>query len=353
MDGYGWTPLRPAKLMLPNVPGGHSHDAMSYGECAEGAPRYGDSHTSYCGTWLSTLNYARLGQRMWCFDPQSNVGEDWFLGVPLSSMTCYTQPWPVGGPFAPLLINPLDDLLGARRVVESTVHAAALQDPGVAYAGGVLRISGSIEPNGETRLRPFYIEERTQATADPSGLRTPTGSHRVELQNAAGEILVTGRFDPKMLHGHAPIRRYVFEGVVPWDPGTARIVVYRGDQIVAERLVSDSPPRVALLNPAGGEAFGSAGDLAVSWEGFDPDGDALSYWLQYSPDAGATWTTVFRGLTVTTHSMDLDRLPTTSTARVRVLASDGVRTAVAESPLFAVTGGAGVPSFSLTDLMPR
>jgi hypothetical protein len=353
MDGYGWTPLRPLKLMLPDVPGGHSHDAMSYGQCAEAAPRYGDSHTAYCGTWLSTLNYARLGQRMWCFDPQSNVGEDWFFGVPLSSMLCYSQPWPLGGPFAPLLINPLDDLLGSRHRTDPTVHAASLQDTASAYSSGALRISGSIEPNGEIRLRTFYIEERIQATADPSSPPRSTGSYRLELQNAAGEVLVAGRFDPKLLHSHTPIRRAVFEGVVPWDPATTRIVLYRGDQIVAERLVSEQPPRVALLNPAGGEVFGAAGDLVVTWEGFDPDGDAPSYWLQYSPDAGATWTTVFKGLTRTTHTLNLDRLPATTTARVRVLASDGVRTAVAESPLFAVAGGAGVPSLTLEDLMQR
>jgi len=72
------------------------------------------------------------------------------------------------------------------------------------------------------------------------------------------------------------------------------VVLLHQGSVLVERSVSASTPRVTLLSPDGGEAWRDAGDAAIAWTAEDADGDALSFWLQYSRDGGDTWATIQR-----------------------------------------------------------
>jgi hypothetical protein len=155
---------------------------------------------------------------------------------------------------------------------------------------------------------------------------TPSEDWVLALLDAQGRTLARHSFTPKEDSEPAPgedVKGLISESV-PWNEGTARVVLlYRG-AIVAEKVVSASAPRVRLLEPNGGESLGGA--TVVRWVGEDPDGDPLAYALQYSSDNGNSWQTVAVELRTTDFVVDLRELPGSDQALFRVIASDGVHT---------------------------
>jgi hypothetical protein len=93
---------------------------------------------------------------------------------------------------------------------------------------------------------------------------------------------------------------------------------------------------VEILSPAGGEAFTES--LPISWQGSDADaGDELRYAVRYSADDGATWETVATGLAGSSIVVtDTRPLAGSTTARVQVIASDGVNSGQATSAAFSL-----------------
>lgn len=84
-----------------------------------------------------------------------------------------------------------------------------------------------------------------------------------------------------------------------------------------------------VLRPLGGETI--SGDLVVDWEAADPDGDPLRYTVQYSPDLGSTWQTLATSHFTPTLTVSGDALAGSEQALIRVIANDGVNTAMAQT----------------------
>ena len=59
-------------------------------------------------------------------------------------------------------------------------------------------------------------------------------------------------------------------------------------------LPKNQQPKVALVNPKGGDSW--SGKKDVRWKGKDPDKDSLSYQVFYSSDGGAKWTLLDNGM---------------------------------------------------------
>ncbi|MCZ6794243.1 MAG: hypothetical protein O7J95_11590, partial [Planctomycetota bacterium] len=88
-------------------------------------------------------------------------------------------------------------------------------------------------------------------------------------------------------------------------------------------------PTVHVEFPNGGEVLD--GDrIPVSWSASDPDGDPLAFCVQYSPD-GQTWETVALDVRETSIELDAVNVSAGNQARVRVLATDGINSAVDDS----------------------
>ena len=103
-------------------------------------------------------------------------------------------------------------------------------------------------------------------------------------------------------------------------------------------------PTITLLSPNGGETL--QGDtLAISWAANDLNDDALTFYLQYSPDNGTTWHGVAENISDNHIDIDANILGSSSNQGLfRVWATDGVNTANDQSDTtFSVTISARPP----------
>jgi hypothetical protein len=196
-----------------------------------------------------------------------------------------------------------------------------------------LLCSGLIVDGLVTITRPFY-RFTSSAGNDDAG----EGSYTLELQDAGGAPLFTRYFDTVGDSEHPVEGSGYFRQVVPWQAGTARIVLKEGQTVLRITHVSANPPEVTLLSPNGGEFWPPYGEQTVTWTGSDADGDPLRYALVYSPD-GDTWKAIATNLVGESYTLDAGRLAGSETARLRVVASDGVNTSQDESDgTFTVEG---------------
>lgn len=153
---------------------------------------------------------------------------------------------------------------------------------------------------------------------------------------AGDAVLNTHSFTPEVLTDaeESPDQPAQFGELVQWAAGTTRVQLRRGAVVVDERAVSASPPSVSITAPAGG-SLGN-GPITVSWSASDPDGDALSYTLLHSNDGGATWRTIAADLAATSLVVQGAALPGGPQSKFRVVASDGVLSAFADSASFSL-----------------
>jgi len=192
--------------------------------------------------------------------------------------------------------------------------------------------SGSLEPDRVTIQNGFYRISMPADTHD----NTPTGPYLVELQDAAGKMLASRQIGPVVFNttdtGETiqQTSNYLgmFQMVLPWVEGTQTIVFkYNGIEI-SRRQASPASPLVSLTTPNGGENWRASGTQTISWQATDPDGDALAFTVQYSPDDGQTWTALVTNTNSNTLKVDLANIQGSQNARVRVVASDGLNTSI-------------------------
>jgi hypothetical protein len=209
-------------------------------------------------------------------------------------------------------------------------------------AGARLLASGVVYTDGQAVLDPFWVLTPTGSVENP-----PAGTrYCLEILGEGDSRLAGHCFDLSFTdHFGEPTDSAGFLVQLPYPAGARRVVLREGTQVLAERRVSPGAPAVAVLSPAGGEQWPGAGQATLRWAGSDPDGDALTYTVLYSPD-GVRWLPVGVDLTGTELTVDLGGLPGGSAARVRVMATDGVNTTVAESGAFGV-GRKGPQAFIL------
>lgn len=109
--------------------------------------------------------------------------------------------------------------------------------------------------------------------------------------------------------------------------------------VLAEVSRSANAPTVSVTAPAAGQVF-SGDEVTFLWTGSDLDGDALSYNVAYSQDGGTNYRAITGNYEATSLTIDRKWLAGSTTARVKVTALDGTRTASAESPIFTVSQNA-------------
>ena len=215
-------------------------------------------------------------------------------------------------------------------------RAAAEQD--------LLLVSGSIAPSGAGSFGRFARVTKSPPAAGPAG------EYAVEIQAASGSVLASQSFpvDLSILQGSSFLSGFPFVAQLPWTAGASRVVLRKGSQVLATRAVSAGVPTVRLSSPVGGESL--SGTATVAWSGSDPDGDALTYSVDFSADGGTTWLPLATRLATTTFAWNTAISPGTKAGRIRVVASDGVNegrdaspasfTVASKDPAVAVTSPA-------------
>lgn len=186
-------------------------------------------------------------------------------------------------------------------------------------------------------LAPIYqlVSRGPFADADPAG------AYAIEFQTASGASLAMHPFTPKAAvveadsvdAADAETAVQSFSLLLPL-PSTARRVVLRyGSTALDERVASPAAPTISIVAPTGGAI---SGETTIAWDAQDDDGDALQFALLYSPDEGVSWVPLALDLAGDSVTVDSAWWAGGEQARVRMVATDGFNTTLADSPPFSV-----------------
>ncbi|UCD41604.1 MAG: hypothetical protein JSV69_13705, partial [Chloroflexota bacterium] len=195
-----------------------------------------------------------------------------------------------------------------------------------------LMISGAIDlDTGQVEVSPFFVVP----DSTPLGPYT-SGEFAIVLRASNGAELARYWFTPPVPinEGYCYLaessqggNKINFLEMVPYHPQTARIEIEGpgGSGVLAGVESGMAVPSITVTSPNGGEVIN--GDvITVAWNASDPDGDELSFNVQYSPDNGASWDMVALNVKGTQVVIDRDNFQTSSQALIRVFASDGIHT---------------------------
>lgn len=192
-----------------------------------------------------------------------------------------------------------------------------------------LLVVGYIDPDTkETNLQPLFVIPDAQDT-NPL---TP-GDYAIVLLDGGGNELARYPFTPEpMESGPGRLDSRFSEDIsllvselVPYVSGTTQVVVEGPSGLLASISAGVNPPAVTVISPTGGGSL-STDPVEVSWAGSDPDGDSLTYNVQFSPDGGLSWEMVAQNIEGTSTQIPRLNLPGTSEGLFRVWASDGIHT---------------------------
>ncbi len=196
-----------------------------------------------------------------------------------------------------------------------------------------LIVTGRINPDGTaTLLTPLLRKPMPVSMLAQGGGQ---GSYRLELRDARGGVLLRRAFDVEKAVAADGSAEDHFWLAVDYVDGARELVISDGQRTLLRETASANPPLVRVTAPNGGENFPS-GTMTVTWEASDPDGDSLTFLVQYSPDGGTSWqsiTTVLPGQPRQVEVPVSAFMPGTR-GIVRVMASDGFNTAydVSDAP---------------------
>jgi hypothetical protein len=222
-----------------------------------------------------------------------------------------------------------------------------------------LNFSVLVDEGDQLGLQPAFVtpapDQPSSEPSRPLGLdATPTsggfydpqvlGSHQIltiEMIAADHTVLSRNHWPLLPLCGDGgSTSTSMASGRISWSDDTALISFYRGSRPIHTERLSAQPPEVRLVwDPP--EPL--VGPHTVQWEGSHPEGRQLHYLVLYSHTAGRTWESVAPPLDTNELEVNFDDWPG-GEAVIAVLASDGVRTARAETrvvrappkPLFAI-----------------
>ncbi|HUT30057.1 MAG TPA: hypothetical protein VMX13_09720 [Sedimentisphaerales bacterium] len=199
-----------------------------------------------------------------------------------------------------------------------------------------LVLRGNIDLETETaQFLPFV--HLSNPVIEPSP--PPAGDFVLELRDDSNNLVATVSFSPMEYvassGGEDPCAGS-FIVFVPVDPNIRRVVVTHNTNVIGSVTASGNSPTVQVISPNGGETF-DGNQVVFEWTGDDPDGNNLTYVVQYSANAGSTWETLTVDWPDPNCHIERKYLKATNSALIRVIASDGFNTAVDESDgLFTV-----------------
>ena len=208
-------------------------------------------------------------------------------------------------------VAPGESIGGRAKVVEMSAAQTVLID-------GSLLLDGS-----EGEIGSVYVSQTPGTIVLPS-----PGAYAIRLENAQEVELAAYSFDP--VAGSESPMVGTFSIQLPWNVDAKRIVLLRNGAVLASRQASANPPKVTVTFPNGGETLSGA-STTFAWSANDPDGDVLTYALDYSTDNGTTWKALAINWNSTSFPVDLTKLPGSNQALIRVTASDGFNSAQGQS----------------------
>jgi hypothetical protein len=205
-------------------------------------------------------------------------------------------------------------------------------------------------PASDAKINKHLTEQAASMPAAPR--------FALDLLDASGAILASDSFDLIATVEESGGEEQPFVHLLPYQTGTRqiRIRTQPANAVLATYPVSVNSPVVsAITSPTFGQVVNNT--LTVAWTASDPDGDALLFTVQYSPDNGVTWENLAVDTGNTSISLaaaDIEYLCGSLTqaapgsSLVRVIASDGCNIGMRTSPRFVVTNRTPLPHIQVT-----
>jgi hypothetical protein len=190
-----------------------------------------------------------------------------------------------------------------------------------------LSVFGTIDlSNSSIKLSPFMVLPGSKYTVRPTN-----SSFSIDVLDSKGKTLARYPFDPKV-YSSIPQNKdkmALISEAVPYIPCAKEIVIAKENKELASRKVDDYSPKVTIIYPIGGEILTRT--ITLRWQASDPDGDSLTFYVLYSPDAGRSWQNVASGIKDTELRVNLAALPGSPLGLFRIIATDGVNTGISDS----------------------
>ncbi|GEM_PF-887528 len=192
-------------------------------------------------------------------------------------------------------------------------------------------VSGLVGDDDTGQLDPLVVVESNAALDTPAG-----GEYCLAFYHLSDDPLAAYCFDLSFVPPESaePVGVAPFAYALPYPVETTRVALLHDETLLAERAASPSTPELSLESPGGGETWYDI--HTVAWTAEDADGDDLTFAVFYSNDGGGTWTPVATDLTEPSYRLDTTSLPGGGEVLIRVLASDGFHTTIADSPSFSI-----------------
>jgi hypothetical protein len=214
----------------------------------------------------------------------------------------------------------------------------AVRSPRV--VGDWLSVFGSIYTTTSTATMD-YLRHTTGDVSVPA--RTP-GAYAIRLRNLGGTTLADYAFTPS---GDSDSPILLYGQVVTFAAGTRDVQIVRlSDQhVFADHPISANAPSIGSVVVVSATQP-VTGNVTLQWNASDPDGLPLTFDVLYSRDGGLTYTPLQTHVPASPVQMSTLALGG-GTGRFRIVASDGVNTASANSAVFVMANKAPQPVITL------
>lgn len=219
----------------------------------------------------------------------------------------------------------LDTELRRARLVEATERAETAQ-----AEAPTLRVRATVGVDGAVQIGTVKPGVGAPFPADPFS------SYRLVARDAGGAELVNVAMGAEETHVDGLGGVTLLTGQIA-AANVTRVEIVRNGNVLASRDASASTPTVSVTAPKARARVGS-GSYRVRWKAADADGNALLAKVDYSPDDGRSWETVYIGPNTGSATIRGDQLSRSSRARMRVRVNDGFREGQALSKRFTAEG---------------
>jgi ligand-binding sensor domain-containing protein len=206
----------------------------------------------------------------------------------------------------------------------------------IPIAGQRLYVSGIVTKTDDTG-----VLHRVEVLGEEAPLSAgfATGYWLVQLDESGEELLSTGiypLFTSVAANGDGTEHDAGFFAATLLGREDVQRIELRHDTTVLDTFTAGStPPTVTVTHPIS-DVYGS-GTISVTWSASDADGDEVTILIDYTPDGGATWTTVAASSEASgTVAIPLYQLSGSDSAHFRVTATDGFNSGSATSEVFTV-----------------
>jgi hypothetical protein len=204
--------------------------------------------------------------------------------------------------------------------------AFRLQPPASITATRTLAVTAVYEPGPQQAVLANLAADTGAATPTSA-----TNNFTLVGRNAAGQIIARAGAIGAYVHIDDATSVLLIVGKIT-AAGVRDVDVDMAGQLIARDSASRHTPTLVMLTPR------QTHDAVIRWRSGDADHQPLQVTVQYSPDGGRTWVTVYTGPDHGSVILPSRYLRASSNARVRAYVSDGFNEAIATSPRFVALG---------------